>query len=222
LSEGLISVFSGGTILVQLRAKRQFKARELKNFTQIDDLMMDSMVTGVLQDLERILIDAETIERRVNEMAETLTRDCQGEVLTVVALMDGALFFVADLLRKIELPIRLITLSASSYHGGTASSGSLRVAWPPSLDLRGQNVLLLDDILDTGLTLGEIRQQLETHEPRWLRCGVLLSKKRERVRDVVAEYVGFDIEDEFVVGYGMDFNGRFRNLPCIGVLKLDA
>lgn len=181
---------------------------------------MSSIVTGMLRDLDRTLIGAEMIEKRVTEMAEQVTSDCAGEVLTVVALMDGALFFVADLLRKIELPIRLITLSASSYHGGTASSGSLRVAWPPGLDLRDQNVLLLDDILDTGLTLGEIRQQLESHQPRWLRCGVLLSKKRERVRDVTAEYVGFEIEDEFVVGYGMDYDGRFRNLPCIGVLKL--
>lgn len=183
---------------------------------------MPSVVTGVIQDLNRTLIDAPSIEKRVAEMAVEIAQDCAGEVITVVALMDGALFFVADLLRKIDLPIRMITLSASSYHGGTASSGSLRVVWPPGLDLKGQTVLLLDDILDTGLTLSEIRTQLEAQEPKWLRCGVLLSKKRERVRDVVAEYVGFEIEDEFVVGYGMDFDGRFRNLPCIGVLKLDA
>lgn len=182
---------------------------------------MPSAVTGVIRDLNRTLIDAESIDRRVGEMAAEIARDCEGEVVTVVALMDGALFFVADMLRKIDLPIRLITLSASSYHGGTASSGSLRVAWPPGLDLKGQTVLLLDDILDTGLTLSEIRLHLKAMGPRWLRCGVLLSKKRERAREVVAEYVGFEIEDEFVVGYGMDFDGRFRNLPCIGVLKLE-
>lgn len=183
---------------------------------------MPSVVTGIIQDLNRVLIDAHSIEKRVAEMAAEISRDCSGEVITVVALMDGALFFVADLLREIDLPIRLITLSASSYHGGTASSGSLRVVWPPGLDLKGQTVLLLDDILDTGLTLSEIRAQLEAQGPKWLRCGVLLSKKRERVREVTAEYVGFEIEDEFVVGYGMDFDGRFRNLPCIGVLKLEA
>jgi hypoxanthine phosphoribosyltransferase len=208
--------------LIQIRSERQFKARRSQTLRLKLLSSMSSNVTGVLRDLDRTLIDAENIERRVTEMAEELNRDCAGEVLTVVALMDGALFFVADLLRKIELPIRLITLSASSYHGGTASSGSLRVVWPPGLDLRGQNVLLLDDILDTGLTLGEIRHQLEAHGPSWLRCGVLLSKKRPRVREVTAEYVGFEIEDEFVVGYGMDFDGRFRNLPCIGVLKLES
>ena len=158
----------------------------------------------------------------MREMAAQIERDCAGQVLSVVALMDGALFFVADLLRKIDLPIRLITLSASSYHGGTSSTGSLKVAWPPGLDLRDQTVLLLDDILDTGLTLSEIRATLEAQRPRWLRCGVLLSKKRPRAREVTAEYVGFEIEDEFVVGYGMDYDGRFRNLPCIGVLKLEA
>jgi hypoxanthine phosphoribosyltransferase len=183
---------------------------------------MSSIVTGIIQDLNRTLIDAASIEARVAEMAAAIERDCAGEVITVVALMDGSLFFVADLLRKIDLPIRLMTLSASSYHGGTESSGSLRVSWPPGMDLKGQTVLLLDDILDTGLTLSEIRAHLEAQGPRWLRCGVLLSKKRERAREVVAEYVGFEIEDEFVVGYGMDFDGRFRNLPCIGVLKLDA
>ncbi len=183
---------------------------------------MPSSVTGVISDLHRTLLDADTIHHRVRELAEEITRDCAGQVLTVVALMDGALFFVADLLRFIGLPVRLITLSASSYHGGTSSTGSLRVAWPPDLDLSGQTVLLLDDILDTGLTLAEIRTRLESHQPRWLRCGVLLSKKRPRAREVTAEYVGFEIEDEFVVGYGMDFNGRFRNLPCIGVLKLES
>lgn len=182
---------------------------------------MPSSVTGVIADLDRTLLSAEVIHERVRELAAEISRDCAGQVLTVVALMDGALFFVADLLRFIDLPVRLITLSASSYHGGTSSSGSLRVAWPPDLDLSGQTVLLLDDILDTGLTLAEIRARLESHQPRWLRCGVLLSKNRPRVREVTAEYTGFHIEDEFVVGYGMDFNGRFRNLPCIGVLKLD-
>jgi hypoxanthine phosphoribosyltransferase len=183
---------------------------------------MSSLVTGLLQDLNRTLIRAEEIEKRVAEMAAEIERDCAGQVLTVVALMDGALFFVADLLRKIDLPIRLVTLSASSYGGGTSSTGTLKVAWPAGLDLRGQTVLLLDDILDTGLTLSEIRTTLAGQAPRWLRCGVLLSKRRPRAREVTAEYVGFEIEDEFVVGYGMDYDGRFRNLPCIGVLQLDS
>ncbi|MCB1224586.1 MAG: hypoxanthine phosphoribosyltransferase [Verrucomicrobiales bacterium] len=180
---------------------------------------MADFVSGVLSDLERVLLDAEEISLRVAAMAAEVQRDCAGQVLTVVALMDGALFFVADLLRQVDLPVRLVTLSASSYYGGTESSGQLRVAWPPDFDVKNQHVLVLDDILDTGLTLGKIRDHLEALQPAWLRVGVLLAKRRPRARQVVVEYLGFEIEDEFVVGYGMDYEGRFRNLPCVGVLK---
>jgi len=115
--------------------------------------------------------------------------------------------------------VRLYTLSASSYHGGTSSSGEVRMNWPAGLDFKGQDVLLLDDILDTGLTLGVLREKIAAQQPASLRTGVLLAKKRERVREVIVEDIGFEIEDEFVVGYGMDYQGRFRNLPCIGILN---
>jgi hypoxanthine phosphoribosyltransferase len=166
-------------------------------------------VTGVFSDLNRVLLDAETIQRRVAELAKRIERDLAGETLTVIAIMDGGLFFVADLLRGIDLPIRLHTVSASSYHGGTQTSGQVRLPWPPGLNVTGQHVLLLDDILDTGLTLGAVQDKITEQKPASLHTGVL-----------PAEYVGFEIEDEFVVGYGMDYDGRFRNLPCIGILKL--
>lgn len=181
---------------------------------------MSASVSGLLSDLDRVLLDPAIIDARVTELAHRITQDHRDQALTVVALMDGSLFFVSDLLRKIDLPIRLVTVSASSYHGATQSTGTICVTWPPDVHLEDETVLLLDDILDTGLTLAEIRSQIATHQPRQIRCGVLLSKRRPRMRNVVAEYVGFEIEDEFVVGYGMDFNGRFRNLPCIGVLKI--
>jgi hypoxanthine phosphoribosyltransferase len=177
-------------------------------------------VTGVFSDLNRVLLDAETIQRRVAELAKRIERDLAGETLTVIAIMDGGLFFVADLLRGIDLPIRLHTVSASSYHGGTQTSGQVRLPWPPGLNVTGQHVLLLDDILDTGLTLGAVQDKITEQKPASLHTGVLLSKRRTRKREVPAEYVGFEIEDEFVVGYGMDYDGRFRNLPCIGILKL--
>jgi hypoxanthine phosphoribosyltransferase len=145
--------------------------------------------------------------------------DFTGCTLSVVAIMDGGLFFVADLLREIDLPMRLHTLSASSYQGGKETSGDLKLTWPPDFDLAGQHVLLLDDILDTGITLSAIQARILEQNPASLRTGVLLSKKRRRIREVPAEYVGFEIEDEFVVGYGMDYQGRFRNLPCIGILR---
>lgn len=180
---------------------------------------MPKVVTGVFADLERVLLSAEQIQTRVAGMAAELNRVFAGRTVSVVALMDGALFFVADLLRHLEMPVRLYTLSASSYQGGTTSSGEVRMNWPAGLDFKGADVLLLDDILDTGLTLSVLRDKIAAQQPATLRTGVLLAKKRERVREVVVEDVGFEIEDEFVVGYGMDYQGRFRNLPCIGILN---
>lgn len=176
-------------------------------------------VTGVLQDLEGVLLTPEEIHARVQEMAARLNTELQGKVATVVALMDGALFFVADLLRQLEVPVRLHTLNASSYQGGTATTGEVKVAWPDTMDLRGQDVLLLDDILDTGLTLSVIRERILAQQPASLRTCVLLSKRRTRLREVPLNDAGFEIEDDFVVGYGMDYQGRFRNLPCIGILN---
>ena len=180
---------------------------------------MPAPVTGVLADLERILLSTGQIQARVAEMAADLNRHFAGKTVSVLALMDGALFFVADLLRHLEMPVRLYTLSASSYHGGTSSSGEVRMNWPAGLDFKGQDVLLLDDILDTGLTLSVLREKIAAQQPASLRTGVLLAKKRQRVREVIVEDIGFEIEDEFVVGYGMDYQGRFRNLPCIGILN---
>ena len=183
---------------------------------------MTPNLTGILSDLDRVLLDAKVIQQRVAELARRVAADFDGQMITVVAIMDGGLFFVADLLREIGLPMRLHTLSASSYHGGTQTSGELKLNWPPGLNVNDQHVLLLDDILDTGLTLSAVQNKIREQSPASLRTGVLLSKKRKRLRDVPAEYVGFEIEDEFVVGYGMDYQGRFRNLPCIGILKPPA
>lgn len=178
-----------------------------------------SSVTGVLGDLHRVLLSAETIHDRVAAMAGQIEKDYAGSLITVVALMDGALFFVADLLRQIDLPIRLVTLGASSYHGGTHSSGEVRLNWPPGVSFQGEHVLLLDDILDTGLTLAALHERLRQEAPASLRTGVLLRKNRPRAQECPVDYCGFEIEDEFVVGYGMDYQGRFRNLPCIGILR---
>ncbi|MFM7606808.1 MAG: hypoxanthine phosphoribosyltransferase [Prosthecobacter sp.] len=180
---------------------------------------MAKAVTGLFADLERILLSAEQIQTRVAGMAAELNRVFVGRTVNVVALMDGALFFVADLLRGLQIPVRLHTLSASSYHGGIASSGEVQVDWPLDINFQGQDVLLLDDILDTGLTLSVLREKIHAQRPASLRTAVLLAKKRERVRNVTVEDVGFEIENEFVVGYGMDYQGHFRNLPCIGILN---
>lgn len=181
---------------------------------------MSGRVAGVLSSLERVLYDAATIQQRVAQMARDIERDCAGRELTVVALMDGALFFVADLLRNFSLPVRLYTLSVSSYHGDTRSTGRVQLAQQLPFDLEARHVLLIDDILDTGLTLATVQERLlDQCRPDTLRTAVLLSKQRPREREVRVNYVGFDIADEFVVGYGMDYQGHYRNLPCIGILN---
>lgn len=184
---------------------------------------MSAPVAGVLSDLKRVLLDPQAIQERVRQMAGQIARDFAGRELSVVTLMDGALFFVADLLRSIELPVRLHTLTVSSYHGGTTSSGRVQLAKELPFDLRTRHVLLIDDILDTGLTLGTVRERIITEcRPETIKVAVLLSKRRPRALEVPVEYTGFEIADEFVVGYGMDFRGHYRNLPCIGILEPPA
>lgn len=183
---------------------------------------MKERLSGVLSSLERVLFETSAIQARVAAMAAEIERDYAGRELTVVALMDGALFFVADLLRHLSIPVRIHTLSVSSYHGSTNSSGRVQMAQKLPFHLDAQHVLLIDDILDTGLTLATVQERLrEQSHPDTLRTAVLLDKRRPREREVHVDYVGFEIADEFVVGYGMDYNGHYRNLPCIGVLNLD-
>jgi hypoxanthine phosphoribosyltransferase len=170
-------------------------------------------------DLERILFDEATIHRRLDELATRITNDYSDRELTVVAILNGSVILMADLLRRIPLPLKLDCLSVASYHGGTKSFGELVFRQVSLPDIAGRHVLILDDILDSGVTLATIREKLEAAGPLTVRICVLLAKKRERVRAVQADYVGFEIADEFVVGYGLDYMERYRNLPCIGVLR---
>jgi hypoxanthine phosphoribosyltransferase len=170
-------------------------------------------------DLERVLFDERTILRRLDEIAAQISNDYRDRDLTVIAVLNGSLVFMADLMRRIQLPLRLDCLSVASYHGKAATSGEviLKQVAPP--DVKDRHVLILDDILDSGHTLAAIREKLETAHPRSIRVCVLLSKTKQRAREVDADYLGFEIADEFVVGYGLDYDERYRNLPCIGVLR---
>ena len=170
-------------------------------------------------DLERVLFDEPTILRRLDEIATQISEDYCDRELNVIAILNGSLMFMADLLRRIPLPLKLDCLSVASYHGKAQTSGEVifkQIALPDVMD---RHVLLLDDILDSGGTLSAIREKLQTAKPRSIRICVLLQKKKARQQPVAADYVGFEIEDEFVVGYGLDFMERYRNLPCIGVLR---
>jgi hypoxanthine phosphoribosyltransferase len=180
-------------------------------------------------DLERVLFDEPAIHRRLDEIATQISSDFRDRELTVIAVLHGSLMFVADLLRRIPLPLKLECLSVASYHGNPQTSGEvifkLATTTPsgggqiPLPNVAGRDILILDDILDSGHTLAAVRKALETAKPQNIRVCVLLSKKKQRARNVAADYVGFEIEDEFVVGYGLDFREHYRNLPYIGVLR---
>ena len=170
-------------------------------------------------DIERVLFDAAAIHKRLDEMAAQITADYPERELTVIAILTGSLMFMSDLLRRIPLPLTLDCLSVASYHGQAQTSGEVIFKQLSVPDLAGRDVLILDDILDTGHTLAAVRKKLETAKPRSIRVCVLLSKRKQRARDVDADYIGFEIGDEFVVGYGLDFMERYRNLPYIGVLR---
>jgi hypoxanthine phosphoribosyltransferase len=173
------------------------------------------------EDLERILFHETTILSRLDQLAAQISQAYRDRELTVVAVLNGSLMFMADLLRRIPLPLKLDCLSVASYHGRAETSGEVvfkQIALPDVMD---RHVLILDDILDSGHTLAAIREKLESAKPKSIGVCVLLSKKKDRARPVDADYVGFEIEDEFVVGYGLDFMERYRNLPYIGVLRRD-
>ena len=170
-------------------------------------------------DIERVLFDGPAIHKRLEEMAAQISVDYAERELTVIAILTGSLMFTSDLLRRIPLPLKLDCLSVVSYHGKAQTSGEVMFKQLAVSDVSGQDVLILDDILDTGCTLAAVRTRLEACKPRSIAICVLLSKRKPRVLNVVPDYIGFDIDDEFVVGYGLDFMDRYRNLPYIGVLR---
>ena len=168
-------------------------------------------------EVERVLITEEQIAQRVRALSDELTRDFEGRELVVVAVLNGTVMFLADLIRHLSLPLRLDFIGVSSYGLGT-ESGELVFTKELRVDVRGRDVLLVDDILDTGKTMSRVLAKLRELKPRCIKTCVLLEKAARRVENVSADYVGFSIPDLFVVGYGLDFAERFRNLPFVGVL----
>lgn len=174
--------------------------------------------------IARELVSEEEIRERVVGLAEQIQRDFSDSDLVVVGLLTGTLMFLADLVRKIDLPMRLDFIGVSSYRDGTESTESTELVFTKELrlDVRDRDVLLVDDILDTGKTLRAVISKLESMQPRKISTCVLLSKKARREYDIPADYVGFEIPNEFVVGYGLDHAEQHRNLPFIGVLNVSS
>jgi hypoxanthine phosphoribosyltransferase len=170
------------------------------------------------REVDRVLIGESRIQKRVRTLAQEIARDYRGCDLVLVACLNGTIMFLADLIRHLKLPLRLDFIGVSSYGSGT-QSGELVFTKELRLDVKGRDVLLVDDILDTGRTIKRVSATVRALKPKSLKVCVFLNKEERRVEDVHADYIGFDIPDYFVVGYGLDFAERYRNLPFVGVLK---
>ena len=174
----------------------------------------------VYPDIARVLLSRERIADRVGQLSRRIARRYEGRELTIVAVLTGSLVFLADLIRELSLPVRVSLVTIRSYPGAATRSHGPQLVLAPEEDFAGRNVLLLDDILDGGETLALLARTVEAMSPASLASCVLLYKDRpDRSDRARPEYVGFDIPDEFVVGYGLDFDDRYRNLPDICVLK---
>ncbi|MDO4935878.1 MAG: hypoxanthine phosphoribosyltransferase [Phascolarctobacterium sp.] len=170
-------------------------------------------------DVKKILLTEEQIQTRMKELGAQITKDYQGKNLLVIGLLKGAAWTVTDLTRYIDLPLRVEFMVASSYGNSTETSGSVKIHLDVHDDLRGKDVLLVDDIVDSGITFGAIVKILQQNHPNSVKTLAFCDKAERRVNGFECDYVGFKIPDEFVVGYGLDYAGDYRNLPFIGVLK---
>lgn len=171
--------------------------------------------------LSEVLFDQKQIERRVREMGDEISRDYAGKKPLFVGILKGACMFLADLIRSVHLPVALDFIALASYGSATESSGQVQLLKDLESSIEDQDVVLVEDIVDTGLTLTYLMHNLKSRNPRSLKIAALLSKPSRRVVDVKVDYVGFEIPDKFVVGYGLDFAQNYRNLPYVAVIRPD-
>jgi hypoxanthine phosphoribosyltransferase len=181
---------------------------------------MTSRVVDLHEDIAEVLLTEEQIARRVAELGARITADYQGGPLTLVSVLKGSLPFMADLMRAIDLPLRIDLMEVSSYGGSTTeSSGLVRILKDLSASIAGEDVLIVEDIIDTGLTLNYLIRYLRGKNPKSLRICTLLDKPARRLVEIPVDYIGFEIPDQFVIGYGLDYGEVYRNLRFVGVLK---
>ncbi len=166
-----------------------------------------------------VLISEEEIALRIEALGQAVTQDFAGEDLVVICVLKGAFIFCSDLIKRINRPLTLEFISLSSYGDGTESSGSVRLEMDVTCNVEGKNVLIVEDIVDTGLTIKTLLSMLKIRNPKSIKLASLLYKPSKLKHDVKIDYLGFEIEDKFVIGYGLDYAGRYRELPYIGVLN---
>ena len=177
--------------------------------------------SGIIPSQLKVLIDETQLQQRVRELGEQIALDYCGKNLHLVCILKGACIFLADLVRHLPLDISLDFMAVSSYPQSLHTSGEVRIVKDLDSSIQGREVLIVEDILDTGLTLDYLSRTLSARNPRSLRICALLSKASQRIIDVKAAYIGFEIPNEFVVGYGLDFAEKYRNLSAIAVMKKD-
>ena len=173
-----------------------------------------------MDDNIRVMITQEEVEKRIREMAAQISRDYEGERLHLICILRGSVFFTCELAKYITVPVTMDFMSVSSYGDGTESSGRIKIVKDLDDSIRGKNVLVIEDIIDSGRTLSHLLALLKVREPKSLKLCTLLDKPDRRVVPVDVDYVGMEIPDLFVVGYGLDYAQKYRNLPYIGVVEL--
>jgi hypoxanthine phosphoribosyltransferase len=178
--------------------------------------------TELERGVEEILIDEETLKARIVELGDEISADYAGRDLLLIGVLKGAVFFMADLMRHLTVPCEVDFMAISSYGAATDSSGVVRILKDLDINIRGREVLVVEDIIDSGLTLSYLMRNLASREPASLEVCALLAKPERRLIEVPVRYIGFEIPNRFVIGYGLDFAERYRNLPYVAVLSEDV
>ncbi|MDD3797399.1 MAG: hypoxanthine phosphoribosyltransferase [Lachnospiraceae bacterium] len=169
----------------------------------------------------RVMIPEEKVDQRIKELAEQISRDYEGRTVHLICILKGSIFFTCELAKRITVPVTLDFMSVSSYGNDTKSSGVVKMVKDLDEPLEGKDVIVIEDIIDSGRTLNYLLENLSSRKPASLRLCTLLDKPERRIKDVKVDYTGFAIPDDFVIGYGLDYAQRFRNLPYIGVISFE-
>ena len=178
-----------------------------------------SQVNDLTAAVEEVLIDEETLQGRIAELGREISDDYRGRDLLLIGVLKGAVFFMADLMRRIDVHCEVDFMAISSYGAGVDSSGVVRILKDLDVSIEGRNVLVVEDIIDSGLTLSYLLRNLEAREPASLEICALMTKPARREIEIECRYIGFEIPNRFVIGYGLDFAERYRNLPFVAVIR---
>ncbi|WIW71351.1 MULTISPECIES: hypoxanthine phosphoribosyltransferase [Anaerosinus] len=171
------------------------------------------------KDIQEVLLDEETLAKRIKEMGEQISKDYEGKEVIVIGILKGSVIFVADLVREVTVPVSFDFMAVSSYGNRTTTTGTVRILKDLDYDIEGKHVLIVEDIIDSGVTLSYLIEHLAGRKPASLKLCTLLNKPERRKVEVKVDYIGFTVPDAFLVGFGLDYAEKYRNLPFIGILK---